>query len=298
MTIKSNLALLKEQHIEIQGYLSDRLKARHLEWIVEHLDDPVAAELFQIIIQERNDRAKVNSTQSLQISRHQGKIEQLGKSNQNLSKENVELKQEVSYWQEKVNELLRKLEQLRQDLLDFDQSEIYRLGQWLKASLSKTGQERQQALLEKELVHKDSYNLAVSDLKNIIQEQQDGITQIKDRAISTVESLEKTNDSSLFHGLSLEQQRQARKKGYYNSGWGKVKSSWELLQDFKNNTYKVVSLFEHELNKGNLVKAMDLAIIESEKAKKMSEEGKQELEKISNNLHEIADKALAKYPLL
>ena len=43
---------------------------------------------------------------------------------------------------------------------------------------------------------------------------------------------------------------------------------------------------------------MDLAIIESEKAKKMSEEGKQELEKISNNLHEIADKALAKYPLL
>ncbi|CCI23878.1 conserved hypothetical protein [Microcystis aeruginosa PCC 9809] len=43
---------------------------------------------------------------------------------------------------------------------------------------------------------------------------------------------------------------------------------------------------------------MDLAIIESEKAQKMSEEGKQELEKISKNLHEIADKALAKYPLL
>ncbi|MCA2718395.1 hypothetical protein [Microcystis sp. M169S2] len=194
MTIKSNLVLLKEQHIEIKGYLSDRLKARHLEWIVEHLDDPVAAELFQIIIQERNERAKVNSTQSLQISRHQGKIEQLGKSNQNLSNENVELKQEVSYWQEKVNELLHKLERLRQDLLDFDQSEIYRLGQWLKASLSKTGWERQQALLEKELVHKDSYNLAVSDLKNTIQQQQDGITQIKERAISTVESLEKTND--------------------------------------------------------------------------------------------------------
>ena len=102
-------------------------------------------------------------------------------------------------------------------------------------------------------------------------------------------------NSELFHDLSLEQQRQARKKGYYNSGWGKVKSSWELLQDFKNNTYKVVSLFEHELNKGNLVKAIDLAIIESEKAKKMSEEGKQELEKISKNLPEIAAKALAKY---
>lgn len=105
-------------------------------------------------------------------------------------------------------------------------------------------------------------------------------------------------NSELFHGLSLEQQRQARKKGYYNSGWGKVKSSWELLQDLKNNTYKVVSLFEHELNKGNLVKAIDLSVIESEKAKKISEEGKQELEKISKNLHEIADKALAKYPLL
>lgn len=150
--------------------------------------------MFQIIIQERNERAKVNSTQSLQISRHEGKIEQLGKSNQNLSNENVELKQEVSYWQEKVNELLHRLERLRQDLLDFDQSEIYRLGQWLKASLSKTGWERQQALLEQELVHKDSYNLAVSDLKNTIQQQQDGITHIKERAISTVESLEQTND--------------------------------------------------------------------------------------------------------
>jgi hypothetical protein len=105
-------------------------------------------------------------------------------------------------------------------------------------------------------------------------------------------------NSEVFHGLSPEQQRQARKKGYYNIGWGKVKSSWELLQDFKNNTYKVVSLFEHELNKGSLVKAIDLAIIESENAKKMSEEGKQELEKISKNLHKIADKALAKYPLL
>lgn len=105
-------------------------------------------------------------------------------------------------------------------------------------------------------------------------------------------------NSEVFHRLSLEQQRQARKKGYYNSGWGKVKSSWELLQDFKNNTYKVVSLFEHELNKGNLVKAIDLAIIESEKAQKMTEDGKKELEKVSKNLHEIADKALAKYPLL
>ncbi len=105
-------------------------------------------------------------------------------------------------------------------------------------------------------------------------------------------------NSEVFHRLSLEQQRQARKKGYYNSGWGKVKSSWELLQDLKNNTYKVVSLFEHELNKGNLVKAIDLAIIESEKAQKMSEEGKQELEKVSKNLHKIADKALDKYPLL
>lgn len=105
-------------------------------------------------------------------------------------------------------------------------------------------------------------------------------------------------NSEVFHGLSAEQQRQARKKGYYNSGWGKVKSSWELLQDFKNSTYKVVSLFEHELNKGNIVKAIDLTIIESQKAQKMSEDRKKELEKVSKNLHEIADKALAKYPLL
>ena len=37
---------------------------------------------------------------------------------------------------------------------------------------------------------------------------------------------------------------------------------------------------------------------ESKKVRKISEAKKQEMEKISKNLHEIADKALAKYSLL
>jgi predicted RNase H-like nuclease (RuvC/YqgF family) len=228
MTIKSNLATLKERQIEIKGYLHEKLKARHLEWIVEHLHDPIAEELFQILIQERNERAKVNSNQSLEISRKEGKIIQLDKKNESLNDENVNLRQEVSYWQDKFQELLQSFEHLRQDLFDFDKSEIYQLGKWLKDSLSKVGQERQQALLEKELVHKDNYNLAVSDLKNTIQEQQEGITQLKDHSSSVVESLEETNDKMRNQ---LDAIRSYIINNYGSRKWQEITQYFDVDQD-------------------------------------------------------------------
>lgn len=59
--------------------------------------------------------------------------------------------------------------------IDPKNSELYKAGQWLTNALSKVGQDRKQSLLEKELVHKNDYNHAVTDLKDTIEEQQQGI---------------------------------------------------------------------------------------------------------------------------
>jgi FtsZ-binding cell division protein ZapB len=187
MTIKSDKSLLKERKIEIKGYLDKELKARHLQWIVEHIDDPVAEELFKIIIQERNERAKINSSQGLEISRKDSKIGQLDQKNENLQTENLNLQQEVSHWKKKVNELLQQLDELRKDLLDFDKSEIYQLGRWLKDSLSKTGKERQDALLEQDLVHNEDHKDTVTEIYKVS-------TDLENEASFTVKHLQEVID--------------------------------------------------------------------------------------------------------
>jgi hypothetical protein len=105
-------------------------------------------------------------------------------------------------------------------------------------------------------------------------------------------------NKEIYNSLAQEQQRQAKKRGFYNSGWEKVKKSWAILQDLQDNNSKIVSLFDHELSKGNLIPAINIAILGSEQGKKIVEQGQRELEKIHKNLTDIADKALAKYPLL
>lgn len=49
-------------------------------------------------------------------------------------------------------------------------SEILNAGRWLLSSLSKSGSERQQTLLEKELVHKEDYNSTVTAMRGSITE--------------------------------------------------------------------------------------------------------------------------------
>jgi hypothetical protein len=79
--------------------------------------------------------------------------------------------------------------------IDIKNSEIYQAGQWLVNAFSRTGQNRKQTLLEKDLVDKNDYNLAVTDLKNTIDEQKQGIQQQTSEASTTIYELENTNDS-------------------------------------------------------------------------------------------------------
>ena len=97
-----------------------------------------------------------------------------------------------------------------------EESEIFRAGQWLLNSLSKVGQERQQSLLEKDLVHKNDYNNAVTDLKDTIKVQKSGIKQQTILATQTIQELENINDS-LRHQIS--QIRDYIVNNYGNKTW-------------------------------------------------------------------------------
>ncbi len=74
--------------------------------------------------------------------------------------------------------------------LDLKSSEIYKAGQWMVNTLSKVGKDRKQGLLEKGLVHKSDYNDAITDLRDTIKTQQDGITQQTSEAKDKIIALE------------------------------------------------------------------------------------------------------------
>ena len=101
---------------------------------------------------------------------------------------------------QKTAEANAKLKQF----IDPKNSEIYKAGHWLINTLSKVGQDRKQSLLEKDLVHKNDYNEAVTDLKDTIQAQQEGITQQTSEAQTKIMALEERVDS-LKEQLSLIQ---------------------------------------------------------------------------------------------
>ncbi len=99
---------------------------------------------------------------------------------QELEKENFTLKQ-------KVDNLLK-------ELLNIENSEIYQLGQWLKRSLLKTGTDRDEALIEKELVHKEFYNgkIKETELESLRRDEED--KQIEEEYKSIVNNFQKRID--------------------------------------------------------------------------------------------------------
>jgi len=98
-----------------------------------------------------------------------------------------------------------------------------------------------------------------------------------------------------FNSLTKAQKKDARNQGYYNRGWDNVQKSWNILNQL---TQSVVSLFEHKLSKGDIVGAIDLSIIEADKAKQLASYALEELEQNQKHLDSLADKTLAKYSLL
>ena len=102
-------------------------------------------------------------------------------------------------------------------------------------------------------------------------------------------------NTEYFNSLTKLQQKEARNLGYCNVGWNKVQFSWQIIYRFTNTP---PSLFEHKLRKGDIVGAIELSIFEADKAKHLAHQTIDSLNKNQQYFDELAEKTLAKYPLL
>lgn len=112
------------QQLDLKTTQSQLLKIDQLRVLSDTLNtNPEALSAFLVLMTERHERAGINSRQALEISRKDGTISKLQKT-----------------------------------ILNFENSEIWKLGQSIWNALQKKGNERQSELIKQELVHKDDYN--------------------------------------------------------------------------------------------------------------------------------------------
>jgi hypothetical protein len=116
------------------------------------------------------------------------------------------------YTEEANNKLTR--------FLDLEHSEVFQAGKWLINAISMTGQDRKKTLLEKELIHKENYNEAVSDLKDTITTVVEIGERSTEAAQETIKSLEKRIDTLKGQLSSIQQ--------YISSNYGADK--WEIIK--------------------------------------------------------------------
>jgi hypothetical protein len=100
-----------------------------------------------------------------------------------------------------------------------------------------------------------------------------------------------------FKSLTKSQQKEARKQGYYNIGWEKVKSSWDILCVIPPPD-RVVDLFKRKIIKNDIPGAVGMIILESENIDKIAQEGLSKLDKLEKQFNKKTDKILKKYPIL
>lgn len=100
-------------------------------------------------------------------------------------------------------------------------------------------------------------------------------------------------NSKLFKSLDKAQQKAAREQGYYNVGWAKVQSSWEIISKFDRNN--VTSLFARKLSQGKVSEALSLSILEAEQAKKLARETLEEMKETQEKLNRRVERVLEKY---
>lgn len=102
-------------------------------------------------------------------------------------------------------------------------------------------------------------------------------------------------NSVFFDKLTKIQQKEVKKEGYRNLGWNSVQKSWLILQKFASN---IVNIFDYKLAKGDLMGAIDLAIIDTDKMTETAKNTVEFLTKNTDRLNKLAEKTLAKYELL
>ncbi|NET91128.1 MAG: hypothetical protein F6K45_24065 [Kamptonema sp. SIO1D9] len=150
--------------------------------------------------------------------------EQISKASQNL--EIFELVKPANNYNrycqaQKTQEANEKLK----SFLDPQNSELVTAGKWLINALSKNGTARKEALLEKELVHKEDYNTTVSEMRETISSMDEMTLDAKQESQQTIQTLEKKIDSLKSQLSSIEQ--------YIRHNYG--------VTEWKNITSKFIS---------------------------------------------------------
>lgn len=149
------------QRLNLKTTHSNLVKIEQLRVLSSVLNtNPEALSAFWILMQERHQRAEINSRQALEVSHKNGIISKLQKT-----------------------------------IYGFENSEILNFSQFIWNALQKRGKERKTELIKHELVHKDDYNLAVADLRSTIEAQKKGIQQVIVEPKITIKDLENTVDS-------------------------------------------------------------------------------------------------------
>ena len=121
----------------------------------------------------------------------------------------------------KVNDELKETKSRLAKFLDIEDSEIINAGKWLMSALSKKDSDRKQALLEKDLVHKEDYNQTVTDMSMTIQTILDTSDQSTDDAVAIISQLE--------HKIDVLKGQLEQIKNYiaFNDGVDK----WKTIRD-------------------------------------------------------------------
>jgi hypothetical protein len=101
-------------------------------------------------------------------------------------------------------------------------------------------------------------------------------------------------NTQIFKNLSIKQKQDVRKQGYFNVGWEKIKSSWEILSPF----VEAPSFFDIKLKKGDFSGAIDQCILGAEQFHIISQAAIEELKHDHNVLNKFAQTTLDKYQLL
>lgn len=198
---KQIIKLLKE-HTAIAEYaFKDALKKQTLSeekllFLAQNIE--ILAVLKPVISANRSGQ-KVSSEKNNRKHREVAKSASI--KVQELEQENLTLKQ--------------KIDNLLKEFLDLESSEIYQLCQWLKKALSKTGANRDEALIEKELVHKEFYNgkIKQAEVESVRRDEEDKRTEEEYQKIvnsfqTRIDYLKQVNEKSQKfiqdnHGLNV-----------------------------------------------------------------------------------------------
>ncbi|MGK7918662.1 MAG: hypothetical protein AB4080_01455 [Trichodesmium sp.] len=99
-----------------------------------------------------------------------------------------------------------------------------------------------------------------------------------------------------FKTLTVAEQKEARTKGFFNRGWEQVQKSWEILISFVNIVNNnVVTMFDHKLNKGDIIGAINQSTYETEKLENIVEKEVDKMDRLLQKATDIFNKTKKRF---